>query len=521
MATEHEPSRATRHTISAACAATLLVSASLAADPESLVFTDVTAVAGVALSGELNESVAWGDYDNDGDQDLYLTVDGPNRLFRNDGGDTFTDVSAQTGTAHQGFSVGAAFGDLDNDGDLDLYVVSFSSGPDALFRNDGPVGAGEEYVFTDVSAQAGVALDETSSRGVALIDLDRDGLLDVYVNAIGPDLLYHNDGGLRVTNIASAIGLGNEGLGVGVVATDIDNDGWVDLFTGNRSFDPNRLYVNDKGLLDDITIPAGIVNVGVGMGVLAFDYDNDLDMDLYWTTWPGTEPDITPNALYENLGDHSFADVTLSSATGDVTGWGISCNAGDVDNDGWQDFFVTNGASPDSTANVLFHNQGDGTFSDATTALGRADFDGRGVAFADYDGDGDLDLCVTGGGDADTRLWRNDTPTAGHWLTLHLVGVTSNRSAIGSRVEVRTAAGTQAKEVSGGAGRGSQNSLPLEFGLGTAASVEEITVRWPSGLVQVHEDIAADQALVVIEAAAIFADGFESGSASAWPGAVP
>jgi len=143
-------------------------------------FTDVTAVAGVALPGLTTESVAWGDYDNDGDEDLYLTNDGPNRLFRNDGNDRFTDVTVAAGVGSIAFSVGAAFGDLDNDGDLDLYVVNFQRGLDILYRNEGPVGADRSWVFTDVTLQAGTVI-ERSSRGVALLDFDRDGLLDIYV----------------------------------------------------------------------------------------------------------------------------------------------------------------------------------------------------------------------------------------------------------------------------------------------------------------------------------------------------
>ncbi len=492
--------------------ALLTASAGLAGAP---VFTDITAGAGIGLDGKLTESVTWGDYDGDGDEDLYLTSDGANNLFRNDGGGTFTDVTAEAGVGHEGFSVGTAFGDLDNDGDLDLYVVSFGVGPDVLYRNDGPVGPGGAYVFTDITQTAGTT-DESSSRGVALIDFDRDGMLDIYVNAIGPDILYHNLGGLTFANVAGTLGVATVGQGVGAVATDLDANGWLDLFTGNRSADPNRLYMNSAGTFADATVTAGITEVGLGMGVLSFDFDNDLDFDLYWTSWPGTDPGgPRPNALYRNEGNGTYSEVAAASGTLDPLGWGISCNAGDVDNDGWMDFFVTNGFSDDSTANVLFLNQGNGTFTDATAALGGGDFDGRGVAFADFDGDGDLDLVVTADAGSPTRLWRNDSAGTNRWLVVKLEGRVSNRSAVGARIEVETDQGTFVGEVSGGAGRGSQNSLPVEFGLGSASQIQDLRVRWPSGVEESFGPVDLDQTLFLRETS-IFFDTVESGDLSRW-----
>ncbi len=502
---------------------------SVGATNAQIVFTDVTSEAGVALSNTLNESVAWGDVDNDGDSDLYLTNNAPNVLLRNDGVDgfgfpIFTDISAAAGVDDGGFSVGAAFGDLDNDGDVDLYVVSFGVGPDVLYRNDTSQRAARGIpTFTNVTVAAGIN-DETSSRGVTLVDFDHDGLLDIYVNAIGSDILYRNLGNLTFTNVAASAGVDtNTGQGVGVVATDINDDGWIDLFTGNRSFDPNRLFMNlGDGTFSDVTTASSITETGLGMGVCALDMDNDLDSDLYWTSWPGGTPP-QPNAMYENLGPVGalpmvpiFDDATVSSSTEDPLGWGISCNAGDIDNDGFEDLAITNGFDPSTTPNVLFHNQGDGTFADATNLLENgADYDGRGVAFADFDLDGDIDLILTGGPTDDTRLWRNDSLTNHHWLTVRLRGTVSNRSAIGARAWVETQEGTVMREVSGGAGRGSQNDLPLEIGLGNANEVLGIRVRWPSGLESVITDLEADQRLDLDESM-VFANGFERGDISAW-----
>ncbi|MDY7109317.1 MAG: CRTAC1 family protein [Planctomycetota bacterium] len=485
-----------------ACALT----AALAAGPARgdgrevvLSFTDISAEAGVGLPGELTESVAWGDYDNDGDEDLYLTNNGSNRLFRNDGGGDFTDVTDVAGVGDDRFSVGVAFGDLDNDGDLDLYVVHFSDGLDALYRNNGPVGPGGAYTFTDVADEAGLD-QEQSSRGMAFLDYNRDGRLDIYVVAIGENILYENLGDLQFVDVAPELGVNANDTGVGVVCSDLDNNGWVDIFTGNRSSNLNRLYLNDGGLFTDATEDAGIDATGLGMGVLAFDHDNDLDLDLYWTTWPGGGMEPTPNAFYDNNGDATFTNITDDTGTADPLGWGISGNAGDIDNDRFQDFFVTNGFDDGTTPNVLFHNQQDETYVDVTSTLsGGADVDGRGAAFDDFDQDGDLDLVLTTDAENETRLWRNDSAHDHHWLTLTLVGRSSNWSAIGARIEVTAGGMTTVQEVSGGAGRGSFNSLPVEFGLGEADAVESITIRWPNGYVQTVTDVTADQRVKIVE----------------------
>ncbi len=461
------------------------LAASLAAVAAEPVFTDVTESAGLdGLGVILTESVAWGDYDRDGDPDLYLTNDGPNLLYRNDGG-VFTDVTAAAGVGDDRFGVGAAFADLDGDGDLDLYVVNFQRGFDVLYRNEGGH-------FNDVARSAGTTL-ERSSRGVVVLDYDRDGLLDLFVPAIGRNILYRNRGGLRFADVAAEAGVDQDDQGVGAVASDLDDDGWIDLYTGNRSSQRSNVYMNRGGGFVDIAASAGVAAAGLGMGVLAFDIDNDLDMDLYWTTWPSSDSrDTSANRMYENLGGGRFREIAAASGTDDPLGWGISGNSGDVDLDGWIDFVITNGFSDTSAPNVLFQNLGNGRFRDVTASLGGAAFDGRGAAFADYDRDGDLDLVITGdvGG---TRLWRNDTPREHHWLGVRLVGLAPNTSAIGARVEVRTADGASVQEVSGGAGRGSQNDQALVFGLGDSRSVESVEVRWPDGSRQVLRPAGIDR----------------------------
>ena len=493
-----------------AAAFLVLITFGTTAVADTIAFSDITGTTGVGLTSVLTESVAWGDYDDDGDPDLYLTVRGTNRLFRNDlqtgtgGQQVFVDVTDEAGVGDALWGVGTAFGDLDNDGDLDLYVTNFGTGPDVLYRNNGPVGPGGVTTFTDVAFDAGIRLDR-SSRGMAFIDFNADGLLDIYVNAIGDDILYRNNGNLTFADVAGDVGVDDvDGQGVGVVATDVNRDGHVDLFTGNRSNDLNRLFLNDgDGTFTDITGDAGIDQVGLGMGVISldYDYDNDLDFDLYWTTWPGGgQPE--ENALYRNNGGAVpiFTDVATGTMTTDAPGWGISANASDIDNDGWMDFFVTNGFDPGSGPNILFRNDQGSDFDDVTSSLENgAAFDGRGVAFADFDLDGDVDLILTGDETDTNRLWRNDSENDNHWLTLELVGTDANASAIGAVIEVATNLGTTLHEASGGAGRGSFNDLPVEIGLGAATTVQQITIYWPGGGFQTLENIAVDQRLTIVE----------------------
>ena len=466
-----------------------------------IIFTDVTTTANIAFNASSVESLAWGDYDNDGDEDLFLSTDGQNRLMRNDGNDKFTDVSLQVGLSQVFNTTGCAFGDLDNDGDLDLFIVTtVNTDPDFLYEN---LGASSNYNFQLIPNTTSNISNLSSVRGMSLLDFNRDNLLDIYVNANGQDIVYKNLGNFQFSEVSNFIGINANDVEVGSVPTDINNDGWIDIFTGNRSAVNNKLFLNNgNGIFTDISTTAGINEKGLGMGVLSFDYDNDLDMDLYWTTWPGNNAPFQSNALYQNQGDNTFINKALETNTLDSTGWGISCNAGDIDNDGFEDFFVSNGFSSTSTQSLLFRNNNGVNFQDITSSvLGNLTWDGRGVAFADYDNDGDLDICLTGGVGVDTKLWRNDSVNSNNWVILKLEGTTSNRSAIGARVEITAGGQTLVKEVSGGAGRGSFNSLPVEFGLGTASTISNVKVRWPNGNIENFNNININKKQTLIEGA--------------------
>lgn len=255
-----------------------------------IVFTDVTDQAGLAMTEILVQSAAWGDYDDDGDPDVYLTNRGVNRLYRNDGAGVFVDVTEAAGVAGpftiDGDGIGVAFGDLDNDGDLDIYVSQINAADDQLYRNDGYDPSAGTVVFTEVAQSAGLTIGR-SARGMTLVDYNRDGLLDIYVLATGESIMYKNLGGLKFTDVAAELGIDPIGTDVGVVATDVDNNGWPDLFVANRSHHATNLFVNAQGEFTDVAAAAGISAVGLGMGVISLDYDNDLDFDLYWSTWPG------------------------------------------------------------------------------------------------------------------------------------------------------------------------------------------------------------------------------------------
>ena len=426
----------------------------------------------------LGYGVAWGDYDNDGDLDLYLVNNGPNKLFRNDGGGTFVDVtSGPLGDAGGGF--GVAWGDYDNDGDLDLYVSN--DGANKLLRNDGG--------GTFVDATSGPLGNTGSGYCVAWGDYDNYGDLDLYIaNELGQaNKLLRNEGVGTFVDATSGP-LGDTGRGIGVAWGDYDNDGDLDLYLANYG-QANKLFRNQGGgtFVDATTPPLG--NTGNGVSVAWGDYDNDGDLDLYLAN------NGQANKLFRNEGYGTFVDAT-SGPLGD-TGAGFGVAWGDYDNDGDLDLYLANYFGQ---ANKLFRNDGGGTFVDATSGPLGDTGDGSGVAWGDFDNDGDLDLYLSNNGQAN-KLFRNDVANGNHWLQVKLAGTASNRAGIGARVKVVAGGITQIRELSGGSGYGSQDALVASFGLGTA-TLDSLIVIWPTGVVQVLRPApAADQEILVSEEA--------------------
>jgi len=471
----------------------LLLTAAIAS--AQVTFTDVTNSMGLGhLTGDAS---TWGDYDSDGDADLLIIYGGG--LYRNEGDAGFADVTKTVGitdTSLRG-SYTATFMDFDNDGDLDLFVGGGSGGGDSMYRN-------ENGTFLDISQPAGMDSRPRVYDGAVSFDYDNDGLLDIYIankNALSPlpNLLYHNEGGGRFGERATQIGLDEPGLASGIALGDYDDDGDLDLFiTLFSSAELEKemvLYRNDGGeVFTDVAQEAGLQAKNSPSEAFFWDYDNDGDLDLFVESvmFYG-EDDI--NILYRNNGNGTFTDVTQSAGIALIDNSGSGAYYGDYDNDGWLDLLVTYDRLP----NLLYHNNRDGTFTDVSQAAGITGTNSGTTSFVDYDNDGDLDIFISpwlGGG---TTLYRNDG-TANHWLQLNLVGVQSNRDAIGARVTVIAGGLKMLREMAGSSGIGAmQDRLPLHFGLAGSPQADVIEIRWPSGIVQTLMDIPADQRLTINE----------------------
>ena len=515
----------------------------------------VTVYGGTRTNRYLLETTGTGvaafDYDGDGWLDLFVvngtTLEGfpkgqepASHLYRNKRDGTFEDVSVKAGLALTGWGQAACAGDYDNDGREDLFVTFF--GTNRLLRNRG------DGAFEDVTRRAG--LDTVRSRwgaGCAFLDYDRNGRLDIFAAnyidldlgtapvpesglcrykglpvACGPpglpggkNLLYRNQGDGTFADVSAGAGitraLGTYALGVSTL--DFDDDGWTDLYVANDS-NPSALYRNNRdGTFTDIGVSAGCAysqdgKPQAGMGVAVGDYNRDGRMDIFKTNFAGDT-----STLYANAGNGLCEDRTFASGFGRNTrwlGWGVSFL--DLDLDGWQDLFLVNGhVYPEvdqvkteagyKQRKVVYRNRGDGKFDDVTEQLGppvTVPKAGRGAAFADLDNDGDVDVLVNNVHDA-PELYRLDQREPRNWSALRLVGVQSNRSAIGARVVLTAGGVTQVSEVRGGGSYYSQNDLRLHFGLGTGKAIDRVEVRWPNGNVEVWTGIDANRIVTLTE----------------------
>ncbi len=463
---------------------------------------------------------AWGDYDNDGDQDIVAVgTYQPHALYRNNGDGTFTDVAAQAGIADPRGGWGSLFADYNNDGYLDLYITRggwSGAAENTLYHNNG------DGTFTDVTHAAGVA-DPQSSFCAAWADYDNDGHLDLYIadGVIGDgaaNVLYHNNGDGTFTNTAEFAGVADTGNSLGTAWGDYDKDGYIDLHVVNFG-QSNVLYRNNgDGTFTDVTPTTGM-NLPVTDAFVTFflDVDNDADLDIFISNSgsfrafiegqiTGAAPhDGDRQVLYRNNGDGTFTDVTRESGLYHAFG-AMGANFGDIDSDGYVDIYLATGAPQMGRLerDALFRNNGDGTFTDATFALGLGNIGkGHGVTFGDIDTDGDVDIYVPVGGAFIGDQWHNlfyqNTGTGNNWLNLRLVGGKSNRDGIGAKVTLHVGDSVIYREVSGGCGFGSTNSLPLEIGLKAWTKVDVLEIVWPSGQVDTHRNLSVNQRLVVTE----------------------
>ncbi|HEX3319060.1 MAG TPA: CRTAC1 family protein [Terriglobales bacterium] len=444
-------------------------------------FEDVTEKAGLQGWG-YGFGVAVGDYDNDGYEDLFVTAYGGNRLYHNNGDGTFTDVTGKAEISGYGWSTSAAWIDLDHDGLLDLVVARYL-----------------EWDFTDVWC------GEHKEGYRAYCHPD-------YFKPIAP-LVYHNDGNGHFTEISGKIGLSKPGKGLGIGYADYDRDGFPDIFIANDST-LEFLYRNKgDGTFEEVGLLANAAVDGdgrtyAGMGIDFADFNNDELPDLIVT-------DLANQmyALYQNSGDGLFNYVTVPSGIGQITlthsGWGVRFL--DYDNDGWKDLLIAQGHDLDTIQltspnlryrepMLLARNNGKG-FINVSAESGdvfKQSWAARGMAVGDFDNDGRIDAVVTTN-DGPAYILHNETQSANHWITLHLVGHKSNRDALGAEVKIITNSGSQLATVTTAGSYLSSSDKRVHFGLGIDTSIREVQIRWPSGMLQKLTDVRADQILKVDE----------------------
>ncbi len=524
-------------------------------------FVDVTEEAGINfrhISGAegafhipetLGAGGAFFDADNDGYLDIYLVNSGywdtspsakqaTSALYRNNRDGTFTDITATAKVGNRGnYGQGATCADFDNDGNVDLYVTNF--GTNVLYRNNG------DGTFTDVTKPAGVG-DPGWSSSACFLDYNLDGYVDLFVvNYLvysvdvpyppcgedgihtychpslfegAPDRLYRNNGNGTFTDVSQEAGVGDiggpfHGKGLGVVSADFNNDGTPDLYVANDDTRNDFFYNNGDGTFSEISLLAGCAYsfngvAQAGMGVTTGDYNGDGWFDIFVTNLS-----YETNALYRNNGDGTFTDVIYEARLGKESFLfvGFGTRFFDADNDGWQDIFIANGHILDNIEDThdvltyrqpdqLFRNKGDGTFQEDSESAGiyfqRAAVS-RGAFFGDYDNDGDVDMLVTQSNGPATLLenWEMQSNS----VSIKTVGVISNRDGIGTRITLTAGGRTQIQEVNPGGSYLSSHDPRSHFGLGANTAIDRLEVRWQSGVVQIRENLSANQEHVISE----------------------
>jgi hypothetical protein len=542
---------------------------------DGIKFRDVTAAAGITFRHERasfdpriknvmpwitagGASVAVGDFNNDGLEDIYFTTSrlgARNHLYRNDGNMHFTEVAESAGLARvneskeSGTSSFALWLDYDNDGWLDLFLLRL--GKTALFRNNG------DGTFTEVTERAGV-LRHTNAVSAVAFDYDHDGYVDLFIGGYFPDkdfynlpdtkvlfdswesahnggrsYLFRNNGNGTFTDVTMEAGFLDHGWTMALGQGDINNDGWDDLYVAN-DFGPDRVLKNmQNGKFQDITATAIGVDTKKGMNAELADVNGDGFLDVYVTNM--TEPYLHEcNMLWRNNGNETFTDISSETNTCD-TGWGWGAKFLDVDNDGRLDLYAVNGfisagkkdymetlldfvfnddvdvsdaskwpPMEDSSMagyehNVLLWQSPNGTFNSIGAEAGVDSIrDGRGIAVADFDNDGRLDM-VLANLDSGAQLYHNETRTGNHWIEFKLIGKgpKSNRDAVGSKVFVRAGGKQQMREIASANGFESQSTLRAHFGLAQSSKIDEVKVLWSDGSSQIFQGIAGDRIYVI------------------------
>ena len=496
--------------------------------------------------------VAFYDYDSDGWLDIFVLngtrLDGlpagatpTNRLYKNNRDGTFSDVTEEAGLVRSGWANSVCIGDFDNDGNDDLFVTYW--GQNVLYRNNG------DGTFSDVTEEAGLSgFPDRWNAGATFIDYDRDGHLDLFVsNYVDIDLervplpgqgnncewkgvpvfcgprgmpgtknyLYRNNGDGTFSDVSEQAGMHNPHgyYGMTALVTDVNEDGWPDIYVACDST-PSILYRNNRdGTFTDIAVECGVAysedgREQAGMGLATGDYDGDGKLDIVKTLFADEMP-----ALYRNFGNGTFADMSVAAGLHVVTQhiqWGTGLV--DFDNDSWPDLFYSvgnlfprverfNPRYPYRGPRFLFRNMRDGSFANVTDQCGSGlttPHSSRGCAFGDFDNDGDLDVVVMNMNEPPSLI-RADVSTGNHWLKVKLFGVESNRTAIGARIDLQAGGRRQVQEVQSQSSYYSVNDLRLHFGLGSNSKVDELSVRWPNGLREEFRELPADRLLHIEE----------------------
>jgi enediyne biosynthesis protein E4 len=497
--------------------------------------------------------VAFFDYDNDGWTDIFIMngnrLDGfakgkepTNHLYHNNKNGTFTDVTDKANLRHTGWGSGVAVGDYDNDGNEDLYLTYW--GQNVLYHNNG------DGSFTNVTEKSGLKTEGIRwGSGATFIDYDRDGKLDLFVsnylkfdlasvpeagkgaNCVwkgipvncGPkglptdtNLLYHNNGDGTFTDVSEKSGIAKVTgrYSMTAIVTDFNNDGWADIYVACDSTASTLYRNNQNGTFTDVSLETGTAynedgNAQAGMGVSIGDYNNDGLPDIFKTHFADDLP-----VLYRNGGRDFFEDASRLAGFDHTryVQWGTGF--ADFDNDGWADILTATGnvypevekyfkEYPHRSPRLVYQNLGNGRFRDVSNVTGTGISEprsSRGCAFGDFDNDGDVDVLVMNMNEPPLLL-QNELKSENNWLSIKLIGTKSNRSAIGSRIVLKNGTQVQSQEVTSQTSYYSHNDFRSHFGLGANKQADSIEIRWANGEIETLKNVATNQFITVKEGA--------------------